>query len=156
MKAADFLIDETQRATEAFFDAARKVPADKLDWKPLDNGRSVLDQAREIAQSPKWGVAVVSAGKFEWDDEKMKAAQAERDQWKTLDDCEAACKQNSEKLYELIRSTPDNQLSETIYIPFGKDHNWRVIDILHLQAWNLHYHTGQINYIQTLYGDTSM
>lgn len=156
MKAKEFLISETLRATDSFFGAARRVPADKVDWKPLDLGRSVLDQARECAQSPTWGASVVKAGRFEWNQEMFEAARREREQWTTLDECEAVCKKNLAVLVSFIEGLDEAEFEKTIEIPFGKNPNWRVIDILHLHAWNATYHTGQVNYIQTLYGDTAM
>ena len=156
MTAQDFLINETLRSVDAFFDAIKRVPADKLEWSPLDNGRSVLNQAQECAQSAMWGVSVVRAGKFDWDAEKLAKAKEERESWTTLDQCEAKCRENTEALVKLIRETREEDLEKTISIPFGKTHDWKIVDILNLHAWNLHYHTGQVNYIQTLYGDKTM
>ncbi|HXH62412.1 MAG TPA: DinB family protein [Fimbriimonadaceae bacterium] len=156
MRVQDFLVFETKRATEAFFETARKVPADKLEWSPLDSGRTVLSQAQECAMSPTWATSIIAAGKFDWDEAKMEKVKAEQESWKTLDDCEAACAKNAAQLIELIEGMPDGRLEETIEIPVGKDPKWRIVDLLHLQIWNLHYHTGQVNYIQTLYGDKSM
>lgn len=156
MTAKQFLISETLRATDSLFEAARKVPADKLEWSPLDSGRTVLDQVQECAQSPTWGMSVVKAGKFEWTPEMMQKVMEERKQWTTIDQCESVCKQNVDELVSFINSVPDEDLEKTIEIPFGKNPNWKVADILHLHAWNATYHTGQINFIQTLYGDKSM
>lgn len=156
MRYQDFLIAETERSVDAFFEAARNVPNDKLEWSPLDLGRSVLSQAQECAQSATWGPAVIRAGKFDFDQEKMATIKSERESWTTLDECESKCRENTASLIELIRNTSDADLEKTIVIPFGKNHDWKIADILNLHVWNLHYHTGQVNYIQTLYGDKSM
>ena len=156
MTLQDFLINDTLRSVDAFFLAVRKVPADKIEWSPLENGRTVLDQAQEYAQSATWGVSVIRAGKFDWTPEMFAKALTDRQSWKSIDDCERVCRENTAALIQLIEDTPDGDLTKTITIPFGPNHDWPIADILHLHTWNLHYHTGQVNYVQTLYGDKSM
>ena len=54
MTIKEFIIADTVQSFDNFMVTARKVPAEKLDWKPLDNGRSTLDQAQEVALCPNW------------------------------------------------------------------------------------------------------
>ena len=43
MTIKEYIIADAVQSFDNFMVTARKVPADKLDWKPLDNGRSTLD-----------------------------------------------------------------------------------------------------------------
>ncbi len=155
MKVQDFIIEETRRATDALFEAARKIPADKLEWSPEGQGRSVLSQCQECAQSPTWPVGLIRTRKFNWSQEDYQTMLEERHQWTTIDACEEACRKNLAELEAVVAGLRDEELHETVNVPFGKNHEWRIADIANLHAWNCHYHTGQINYIQTLYGDKS-
>ncbi len=60
MKLQDYIIDVTKKAAEEAFKYACAVPADKAEWQPLETGRSVLDQAREMAKCPVWAHATSS------------------------------------------------------------------------------------------------
>jgi len=155
MRFQDQTVRMTSHEVEALFRVARAVPEDKLNWKPMDNGRTVLDQLQECAQS-----ATFFAGLFNPESEQdlspeaTEARKRERQSWTTIDQCEAACNANSAPLYEAIRQIPDERLEETIELPWGETAT--IADALAFQYWNLVYHHGQINYLQTLYGDFEM
>jgi len=80
----------------------------------------------------------------------------ERRQWKTIDDCERVCKENSEKLYEVIRSVSEADFEISVHLPFGGGMDRSLADVMMFHYWNIVYHVGQINFIQTLYGDKEM
>lgn len=101
-------------------------------------------------------MSVVKAGRFDWDQEMFEAARRKREQWKTIGDCGAVCKKYLGALVAFIEGLDEADFEKTIQIPFGKDPNWKVIDVLHLHAWNATHQTSQVNSIQVLYGHTSM
>lgn len=157
MRLQDFIIQENTSATEALFEAARKVPADKLDWTPLDNGRSVLDICQECAMSTRWATGLMVPGaKFEMTPEVMAQFESAKAALKTLDECEAAAKQGVDTLNATIDKIPDDHLTKTAHLPFGPSPDWPISQVAGIHAWNCRYHVGQINYIQTLYGDKAM
>ena len=132
---------------------ARAVPDDKLNWKPLDNGRSIFDLLREAAQMPVLSLHLLQSpdnfNPFEMFPQLMQDAQS----W-TRDECLAKLRANTYAAIEAIRTTPDDKLEEMLTLPMmGSDQP------LSLGAWvMLLYRTfvsrfAQINYIQTLYGD---
>lgn len=157
MTYQDFLIDETKHAfREAFKDAGR-VPADKLDWKPLDSGRSVLDQARELAKCPDWAIELCTNGpEGDHSEEAMAASKAEMAAWATVAECEKVYEEKAVRLYEMIRSFPTDRLEETMMLPYDGGREFTYKEMLGYPMWNAMYHQGQINYIQTLYGDFGM
>lgn len=146
----------TTQATKGFFDAARKVPADKVAWSPMEAGRSVLSQAQEIAQSPAWGAGLMETRTMpDFNREFMANMMAEREQWQTIDACEEECSRRLEKLFEVLDAFPAEDLEATMFLPFG-NRDWTFAELAMLHYWNACYHQGQVNYIQTLYGDSSM
>lgn len=151
MTLKEHIISQTEGSLAHFFETARKVPTDKLEWKPLDAGRSVLDQAQEVAYCPLWVPGIVNARGF--DPEGWSSYEETRKAWTTLDACEAAAKENMEKFKESVLSFPDAELEDSPELPWGK-FTYRAV--LTFVEWNCNYHIGQINYIQTLYGDFSM
>ena len=157
MRYQDQVIRVTSKSVDGLFRNARAVPEDKIEWKPLDEGRSVLDQLQECAQAPSWYVSLLEARKApEFDEEAMKKAGEERRAWKTIDECEKVCKENTERLAELIETFPDEDLEIMITLPFGEGMMFSMADVMMFHYWNNVYHIGQISYIQTLYGDKEM
>ncbi len=155
MRYQDQVVQMTQRAVETLFRTARAMPADKLTWKPLDNGRTALDQLQECAQVPTFFKAILEQKKApEGVDEKyFEEARKRRQQWKTLDECEQKCLEHSKQLFEAIGKLSDKDLQLKIKLPFGKKEERSLADLAMAHYTNTSYHTGQINYIQTLYGD---
>jgi len=155
MRFQDQAIRMTEFAMQELFKTARAVPADKLAWKPLDQGRSVLDQLQESAQSPLFFGQML---KPDWNPESAQEGgeqgAEERKGWTTIDACEQAAKRNCEAFYEAIRQIPDSDLEREVPTPWGMTPN--VAEVALFQHWNATYHYGQINYIQTLYGDFEM
>ena len=157
MRIQEYMIDVTKSAASEAFKCARRTAADKVDWKPLDEGRSVLDQCREMAMCPKWAEDIISGVPMpEWNEEAFAAIKAEQEQWKTIDDCEDECNRRMESLFDMYRSLPDEKLSETRWLPYDGGRDFTMAEMMDYPHWNFTYHLGQIAYIQTLYGDKEM
>lgn len=153
MTNKDLIIAMTENGIHGFFSYANAVPDDKLLWRPLDVGRTVLDMAQECAQSADWGVGLIREGKFGgFDDGLIKRMQDERAAWTTVAECEKVCREKSHALYLAIQAFPEERMDETIELPWGKKtYAWWEVMLIHY--WNLSYHWGQVAYVQTLYGD---
>jgi len=157
MTAQELIAYNNTSNTKSLFRAARKVPADKVEWKPLDSGRSVLDQCQECALSSTWAFSVLDTDKpFEMTPEIIQAFMEAKAKLTTIDECEAAAEENLAKLNAFVLAYPDEKLGDTVPMPMWPGGNMPVVEALQLHNWNVSYHTGQINYIQTLYGDTGM
>lgn len=157
MRLQDYMIDTTKAAAGEAFRYARAVPADKLDWKPLDAGRSVLDQCRELAMCPTWCEDLISGKpEPEWNEETFAAIKKEQEQWTTVDACEAECNRRLESLFAAFRALPDERLKETKWLPYGGGRDFTMPEMMDYPRWNFTYHVGQIGYIQTLLGDREM
>ncbi len=156
MSYQDRMVRSTSRAVETLFKNARAVPADKLEWQPMDQGRTVLDQLQECSSSPRFYAMILEEKKFpEISDEDRATMQAERKSWATIDDCEKACKAYTDRFIAAVKNISDNELDTVIEIP-GRDQEFTISDIVAAHCNHLLYHNGQINYMQTLYGDFDM
>lgn len=160
MKYQDHQIDATKAAAEEAFRYAKSVPADKLEWKPLDAGRSVLEQCQEMAMCATWAVEIINSvgkeGGADWSDEAQAEQQKMMSGWSTVEACEAECKRRMDDLFALFKSLPDDKLKETKWLPYDGGRDFTVAEMMDYPRWNFTYHLGQISYIQTLYGDKDM
>ena len=155
MSLKQYLIDNNNMQSAQFFAAVDKVPADKLDWKPLDNGRSALDIAAEVAMSTTWPMAFMpGAPKFEMSDEVMAKYNEEKNTLTTVEACKAKAAAGLAQTNAALEGISDDQLAEAIEVFFSPAPLPRSA-ALSAFADNARYHTGQVNYIQTLYGDMS-
>jgi uncharacterized damage-inducible protein DinB len=153
MKTQEQIIQSTHRGMDIIFRTVRAMPEDKLDWKPMDEGRSALDQLQECSWSPNFYRMVLEQKAFpELDENFFEDASKERKTWTSIDQCEAACKANTEKLCAVINTLSNEDLVQTIHIP-SRGIDLSLADIALSHFAHMQYHTGQINYIQTLYGD---
>ena len=155
MKLQNYIADQARFAAEEAFRYAAAVPTDKLEWVPQDGVRSVLDMCKELAKCPDWAYElIVPGGSFESQTEESRAAmKAEMDAWTTVEACHKACLEKLDRLAELYRSVPDERLSETKWLPYNGGREHTILEMLDYPRWNCNYHTGQIAYIQMLYGD---
>jgi len=155
MTAKEFIKTELVKQGNAVFDSAARVPEDKLTWKPMEEGRSTLDLAQECAYCPLWCVDTLKTRKFEMsdvDDANADAAEKNKE-WNTIEECRTAFHKNLEVLNEAIDGFPEEDMAQTMDLPWG---NFSFAGLMSVATWNCIYHNGQINYIQTLYGDKSM
>lgn len=157
MKYQDYIIDAIGNAFKDAFKAARAIPEDKLSWRPLDQGRSALDQAQELAQCPDYVTGMVKGeASSDNDGGDWEKVMQERQAWDTLDKCQAVADEKLAALYDAIRACPDERLNETMWLPYDGGRDFTIMEIMDYPRWNANYHAGQINYIQTLYGDKEM
>lgn len=136
-----------------FFRFAKAVPEDKLDWSPLENGRSVLSMCREIAMTPSWTMYAFTDIRDKWTEADRDEQQRLMESFKTVDQCEQEYKQRFAEVEKLYLSFSDEDLKKTRWLPYngGRDHTY--LEMMDYPRWNCTWHTGQVAYIQSLYGD---
>lgn len=86
----------------------------------------------------------------------MAAYKAEISAWDTVEKCKAALDEKLERLFTLYREMPDARLLETKWLPYGGGKDFSMEEMMDYPRWNFNYHTGQIAYIQTLFGDKNI
>jgi hypothetical protein len=156
MRFQDHVVALTRSLGDALFQSARAMPPEKLDWKPLDAGRSAIEMLQECAGSPTFVPDVLRGEGATAGAETAKQVRKERATWRTLDECESAYRANVEPALAAIRDYPDDQMDALLAMPFAPGLEWPATHIIMDMYWNMTYHLGQINYIQTLYGDKKM
>ncbi len=129
--------------------AARSTQPDKITWVPMGEGRTVLDQLTEcVLANTKWRDILQTRHYANVSPEVRERIHAQCD---TLDNTLAALEQSGAALMEAIAAVPDAETGEEIETPWEA---YTLADCCLHAYWNMVYHEGQINYIQTLYGDT--
>jgi hypothetical protein len=155
MTARDLVIAQTQDALRLCLKTAASMPEDKLSWQPLDQGRTALDQLAECLQAAHWFNRLLKEknGSF-FGPKFMAAARTERAKYTTLAQVQEEIEPAYEALFETIRGLTDEEAAEVIELAPGW--NASLLEVCWFPMRNLYYHFGQINYIQTLYGDSKM
>lgn len=155
MKAQELVIAQTKDALRLLMKAAAAMPEDKLAWAPLDEGRTALDQIAECLQAARWFKRVVEERSASFFGPKFMVEQkALRADYTSLAQLEAEIGPAYEELCEAIRAIPEDDLALELELAPGW--NATLLDVSWYPMRNLYYHFGQINYIQTLYGDHKM
>jgi uncharacterized damage-inducible protein DinB len=123
-------------------------PDDKWNWEPLENGRSIQDQMTECCMAnTKWASILTTRIYANLNPEIREAI---RSACATSAGTRAKLTDTANLLASAILAVPDNDLDQVIETEWGP---YTVADCLGHAYWNMVYHEGQINYIQTLYGD---
>ena len=157
MRFQDYMTDVTQKAADEAFRYAGSVPADKLEWKPAESARSVLDQCQELALCPKWALEIIGDQQTpEWNEETQAKVKAEMQQFPTVEACQAECNRSLKALFELFGRLSDEDLKRTKWLPYDGGRDFTVAEMMDYPRWNFTYHLGQIAYVQTIYGDNDM
>lgn len=157
MTSKELIVAMTEKSFKDIFRTARAVPEDKLSWKPAESSRSALEQLQECAQSPIWSVGLLNDRQVpDFTPEMFEQFRTERAAWTTVDACEAEALNRLPKLLDAIDRFPESDMQQTLFLPFGAGQAFAYWEIMMFAYWNAVYHTGQINFIQTMYGDMQM
>ncbi|MCL6623356.1 MAG: hypothetical protein K6T17_01910 [Fimbriimonadales bacterium] len=155
MSVKDLLIRQLKRAVDDLFRSVRAMPGEKITWQTSETARTPLDILQECALSLKWPQSILGNKQptFDLPEEEFQKIQAERARLTSVDACEETARKNLAETIEFIRSYPEDDLDRVISLPFAPNLDLTVAEILASPYWNITYHLGQINYIQTMYGD---
>lgn len=141
------------KARDGLVRTAQAVPEDKLNWRPLDNGRPVLDLLGDAAQAPQMVSRMLeSRGEFAPSPEMFQQLKQEREGW-TRDETIGHLNENTEHLFTLVRALPDEELARPVTLPLGGGMTMPLAGWIMVAYRSFTNRYAQINYIQTLYGD---
>lgn len=150
----DLILNLIQTGEQSLIRTFNAVPDDKLKWAPLDQGRTALDAFSDAAQTCQMITKMIeSKGEMKPSPQMFAQMRAERANW-SKDDALAAMNTNSAAFYTAFGTLSEDDLAMPITMPMGGG------TTMPLGAWiMMAYRTfisrfAQINYIQTLYGDT--
>jgi hypothetical protein len=147
MTVQEFIASGITKSADDLIHAFDRTQVDKRGWEP-EGARSCRNVLAECAIMAEGLADVVAQGKMpDIDFEVFFGQIASLD---TDEKAVAALKAGTEKLVTATKAIPDEKLGLDIESPWGT---------YTTAAWAAHamthnsYHEGQINYIQTLYGD---
>ncbi len=141
----EYVARVTEKKAEDLLAAAHAIAEDKRNWKPLGRGRTVIDLIAECAIVNSMSIRLLH--ERAWDEagrEERRQAHAALD---TLDKAGASLRDNTRALVKAIRAIPDREMALDVTLP--GETSTVAEDMLH-PYWNMAYHEGQINFIQTL------
>lgn len=148
MNANELLIHLTRQQLKGIFQAARSLPADKLDWKPAPEARSALDQLQEYATALSRFKNAWTERRITWSPEEFAAWKAERSKLTDLDELEKEAIAQTESFVAFLQEVRPEEYELPVEMPFPGEFN--MADVLSYHYWNGAYHQGQIYYISTL------
>lgn len=154
MRAQDLVAELTQSASDAMVRNFKAMPEDKQDWKPAAGTRSAMNQLWEIGMvNERFAQFLTGTSTEPFSFETLQALwtnECPHTSSELIEKLEAA----TAHLCEAIRSLPDERLEEMIQMNSEAQLPTKMLMWMGLRnAW---YHVGQVNYIQSLYGDGEM
>ena len=139
------LTRETAAVLMTLLDA---TPADRFAWSPLEQGRTIQHQLAECClANRKWTTILRTRSYANFPEEE---AEAEFKRAADTAYLKARLQETTTELAEAILSVPDEDLDKKIETAWGP---YSLARCCMHACWNMMYHEGQINYVQTLYGD---
>ena len=99
MRVQDFIADQTEMVAEGIIRNVKAIPTDKLNWRPMDNGRSAMDQFAECAASPEIMIRAISGKGYNYLEEDT----ARRKGLTNVKDAEDALRSGNARLVKMIR-----------------------------------------------------
>jgi hypothetical protein len=143
------LVERVRRIGKSYLSDLSFIPEDKLGVSPMGKARSPIEFTAECAGFNLW---VARTFRNEPDDAAKKETRAAYlASLVTAPLATRAFEESIEVLATAIAETPDEELFREITMPWGSAaplHEAAAMATAHMM-----YHDGQINYIQSLYGD---
>lgn len=143
---------EFLRAKERLAKDLATTPDDKINWSPSATARTPIEcvahAAISIGGMQKW----ISGEPFQFKgvDELDAYSRSEEAKYKTREAVLKTLNENTDNFINWLDSLTPEQLSSTFHAPFG---DFPMAAAITFPADHLRNHCGQIEYIQTIYGD---
>lgn len=136
---------------DALWRSVHAMPKEKLDWKTAETARTARDVIEEIVMTTGYSAELISSQRMpEMGSVESKAGKSDK---KDMAELEKDHRANIKKYLEAVKNFPVEDLLKTLDLPWGK---MTFLQCIAYPYWNMIYHWGQINYIQTMYGDKEM
>lgn len=155
--ARKYLASITRMMSQTVSRTAPFTPSDKRNWSPMGSARTTLDVAQECAEALEMGSGWIKTGQFTAPDRQVMTARAEalKKNPPKLEDLQARLQKAAEQYAQDLEKVPVERWTQMTTSPFTGQ-QMPVGALLGLPVFNMIYHWGQINYVQTMLGDTEM
>jgi uncharacterized damage-inducible protein DinB len=147
MRIQDYIADQTERIAESLCQFLDSTLPDRLNWcPPTEAGgtRSALQQAGECVSVNQTYTKLILG-------EVVASADFPEVPFADLEDAKTQLKQSAHELADALRDMSDTDLERIYNHPRAQ---MLGANLILMPLRNMTYHAGQINFIQTLYGDT--
>lgn len=134
-------IKRIEKVSELFLKAARAVPPDRQDWKPMPTGKSAHEIVAHVGMANSFFAALLRGGA----PSEMKSADSYETALKLFEESKS-------ELTQTIRSIDPATFNQKRTMPWGEERTLK--DLLTSPMPHMAYHWGQIAYLQTLWGDS--
>ncbi len=157
MDARIFMANTARHMAQTIQRSAPFVPSDKHNWSAMGAARTTVDMVQECCEALERVTNFMKTGQPLTRDPQAMAARAEllKKSPPKLEDLFPRLQKATEEYAQTLEKMPTEKMMEMVPAPMG---NVQVpmIQRVSLPVYNLIYHWGQINYIQTMLGDTEM
>ncbi len=144
MTIQEYVAEQTVRVAVSLAHFLQTTQEDKRDWLPETTTRSATQQAGECVGVNRFMAKLISG-------EEVLASSLHDYAFESAEDAQNQLVESANLLANAIRAMPEESLERVYQHPRGQIVGRNLI-IMPLR--NMAYHAGQINFIQTLYGDT--
>jgi hypothetical protein len=142
------LIEQIKDAQHHLLVALKYTPDEKLDWVPMGKAKTPREIAAECAMMEKGAVSLIEGGTID-----APAQGLEPEGHATREGLLKLLDESLQELASTAEGLTAEQLGEERQVPWGAD---TVAGLLEKVQFHTIWHVGQLNYIQTLWGDTDM
>jgi hypothetical protein len=147
MTAMEWHAQQIEIAAKMLAHFLMSTEAGRRTWSPegLNQafGRSALEMVVECINVNNRTAAMLNGS--------PPAAEVSFDTEEQAEEAAVALLASGRAFAEAVRSLPEEKLVQEFAMPWGA--SWSGALLVSVPTANMHYHVGQINYIQTLYGD---
>ena len=142
------------RAKQELLTALSSTPDERLDWSPSPSARTPLQQVAHAASALKSIHEMLNGHTFgvnstDSADESFREHDA---QFTSREEVVHLLEENSAAYERFLDALAPESLGRTIDLPFGQGRA-PLTEALFFAPGHTNWHTAQINYIQTIYGD---
>lgn len=134
-------IKRIEKISELLLKAARAVPKEKEDWKPMPTGKSAREILAHLGMANYFFAALLRG-----------TAYTQTSTPHTYQEALQLFEESKAELIETIRSVDPAQFNERRTMPWGEERS--IKDLITSPMPHIAYHWGQIAYVQTLWGDS--
>lgn len=153
-----------QQLALTFFDSAMETtiksiestPIDKLNWKPSDTAKSVLQIAAHIGSANGWFCQVMKDGKTKYVNpaEEFSGSAQFESQFDTKEKVIQLLSDTSEQLKSMINGFSESDMANKQISFFGNQRP--LYRFIFIPEGHTSDHAAQMNYLQTIWGDLEM
>ena len=154
MTYQEIIIEMIQSALDSLMRTVKAMPEERLTWQPMEVGRTVQDQLAECVQVAGWFERVLTEKNSDFFTREFIVEERRKREGMTMGEIDAQMNPAHERLFAAIRKMSDADLEIKINFKPGFEPTLR--EVCYFPLRNLWYHFGQVNYMQTLYGDAEM